>query len=669
MNVKFITTTTQKLADGQVPKIAGQIIALSDAVGYFYDMYPGNVNTGNLEDVVRYPATGHLEVASIPSPENAILGLMYVIKEGKDSGVYVRHDNVVQVEVDGQLKDVTQSSMLCIASMRLDAFGITVSADDINQLDCIEDNVQKQLDDKVEFDKSGEGTSGKDSTKKSYYYGWIVDVEGNFIAPYTTTDQVLDKTHDDGTTKLTTTLKSMQTDIARAIEHADKHRGIEKDTGFYKIKTNVEGHVVSVEAVTAEDINKLQGTVVDKLRNARTISISGDASGSTTFDGSKDVDIRLSLTEDYLKRSERGAANGVASLGADGQVPAAQLPSYVDDVLEVYIHEGKAYNTYDAETKAHSELVSGEGNKIYVDLHTSNTYRYSGTSFVEISKSLALGETSSTAYAGDKGKALKEKLDTVEEGANKYIHPDNHQSGMIMYSNDMPTVNALGGIAAGTTFNNMTVEQVLNKLLYPYIAPVITAKASPNGGTYEKGSSVNVSTITATVTKKSEAITKVEVFDGSTSLGSNTDGTAGNITFTVNQNVTSNKTFAAKVTDASGNTVSANTGTFSFVYPYYLGAIDVESPTEELVEGLTKLIEAKGNKTKPFNADNQFMVFAYPTSYGNIKTILDPNSFDVTATWTKHTLNITGLDGTSQSYNVYVSKQVTVSNYNMTFKY
>ena len=89
--------------------------------------------------------------------------------------------------------------------------------------------------------------------------------------------------------------------------------------------------------------------------------------------------------------AEKGAANGVATLGSDGKVPAAQLPSYVDDVLEF---ENRA---------AFPE--EGEDGKIYVAEDTNLTYRWSGTQYVEISPSLALGETSSTAYPGDKGKA------------------------------------------------------------------------------------------------------------------------------------------------------------------------------------------------------------------------------------------------------------------------
>ena len=98
-----------------------------------------------------------------------------------------------------------------------------------------------------------------------------------------------------------------------------------------------------------------------------------------------------------------GTANGVATLGASGQIPSSQLPSYVDDVLEY--------------TSISLFPATGESGKIYVDTTANLTYRWSGSGYVEISKSLALGETSSTAYAGDKGKALADKLSGIENGA------------------------------------------------------------------------------------------------------------------------------------------------------------------------------------------------------------------------------------------------------------
>ena len=93
----------------------------------------------------------------------------------------------------------------------------------------------------------------------------------------------------------------------------------------------------------------------------------------------------------FVTLASMGVKNGVATLGADGLVPSSQLPSFVDDVLE--FDSSGAFPT------------TGESGKIYVALDTNLTYRWGGTEYVEISPSLALGETESTAYAGNKGKA------------------------------------------------------------------------------------------------------------------------------------------------------------------------------------------------------------------------------------------------------------------------
>jgi len=105
-----------------------------------------------------------------------------------------------------------------------------------------------------------------------------------------------------------------------------------------------------------------------------------------------------------------GVPDGVATLDTNGLIPASQLPSYVDDVL--------VYNSKSAFP------VTGETGKIYVDTNTNLTYRWSGSNYTEISPSIALGETSSTAYAGNKGKALADKLNTIEEGAQVNVNAD-----------------------------------------------------------------------------------------------------------------------------------------------------------------------------------------------------------------------------------------------------
>ena len=99
----------------------------------------------------------------------------------------------------------------------------------------------------------------------------------------------------------------------------------------------------------------------------------------------------------------KGAANGVAELDANGLVPSAQLPSYVDDVIEGY------YNTTDHKfykESTYTTEITGTTGKIYVDLSTDKTYRWSGSAFVVISETLAIGTTSSTAFRGDYGDSL-----------------------------------------------------------------------------------------------------------------------------------------------------------------------------------------------------------------------------------------------------------------------
>ena len=119
----------------------------------------------------------------------------------------------------------------------------------------------------------------------------------------------------------------------------------------------------------------------------------------------------------FIAATEKAANNGVATLGADGKVPASQLPSFVDDVLEGYLNaaDGKFY-----EESTYTTEIPAEGGKIYTDLPSNKTYRWGGSVYVEISASIALGETQGTAYEGSKGKALKDSFDAHE--ADNDIH-------------------------------------------------------------------------------------------------------------------------------------------------------------------------------------------------------------------------------------------------------
>lgn len=143
--------------------------------------------------------------------------------------------------------------------------------------------------------------------------------------------------------------------------------------------------------------NKFDG-VTDKLEDALQKEIEDRKAGDTTITNSLNAFI-----------STKGQPSGLAELDSTGKVPAAQLPSYVDDVLEY-------------STKAQFPQT-GETGKIYVAKDTNLTYRWTGTQYLEISQSLALGETPSTAYSGDKGKANRDALNSMPTKITSYLTP------------------------------------------------------------------------------------------------------------------------------------------------------------------------------------------------------------------------------------------------------
>lgn len=111
-----------------------------------------------------------------------------------------------------------------------------------------------------------------------------------------------------------------------------------------------------------------------------------------------------------LETSLKGTTNGLAELDENGKVPSSQLPSYVDDVLEG-IAQGVKKDDSTGTNSATGFILTGEtvecapeSGKIYIDINTNIQYRWSGSLFVSTGSNLALGETSATAYRGDRGK-------------------------------------------------------------------------------------------------------------------------------------------------------------------------------------------------------------------------------------------------------------------------
>lgn len=159
----------------------------------------------------------------------------------------------------------------------------------------------------------------------------------------------------------------------------------------------IDKEIADREAEIDRIENKFDG-VTDKLEDALQKEIEDRKAGDTTITNSLNAFI-----------STKGQPGGLAELDSTGKVPAAQLPSYVDDVLE--------FSTKDQFPQ------TGETGKIYVAKDTNLTYRWTGTQYLEISQSLALGETPSTAYPGDKGKANRDALNSMPTKITSYLTP------------------------------------------------------------------------------------------------------------------------------------------------------------------------------------------------------------------------------------------------------
>ena len=169
--------------------------------------------------------------------------------------------------------------------------------------------------------------------------------------------------------------------------------------GAKKVKNT---HIAD-DAVRAEHVKDGENLPVDITGNAATATkATQDDEGNVIKNTYLKIDDAAG-NSGYIPKSQKGAANGVATLDDDGKVPSSQLPSYVDDTLEGYLYNGNFYSD-----SSHTILIAAETGKIYVDKSTNRCYRWSGSQYTEISASLALGETSSTAYRGDRGKIAYE---------------------------------------------------------------------------------------------------------------------------------------------------------------------------------------------------------------------------------------------------------------------
>ena len=232
-------------------------------------------------------------------------------------------------------------------------------------------------------------------------------------------------------------------------------------------------------------------------------------------------------TSEKANLSLKGTPNGLAELDANGKVPASQLPSFVDDVIEGYYKEadGKFYLHYDSSTDIYSDEVTPETGKVYTDLRTNLTYRWGGSAYVKIASDLALGETASTAYRGDRGKTAYDHSQIRGTGTETATNPHGLSPADIGLGNvpNVTTNNQTPTYTESQTDEQLTSGETLSaafgklaKIVKSVIAHIANS-TNPHGVTKSQvglGNVENVTTESVITSGSNNNITSGAVYTG-----------------------------------------------------------------------------------------------------------------------------------------------------------
>ena len=382
-------------------------------------------------------------------------------------------------------------------------------------------------------------------------------------------------------------------------------------------------------------------TVVNGIKNPPHVMMKvGD--GESTFASLKWISARAADVEDWAKAETKPvySAEEITGIGE-------YIAKYVDEELGISVDTNTVY-----------QIVKVDDNHYKLQSKAAGTDAWADVAGSEI----VIPESTKVEASTTNGNI---KVD----GEEVKVYDD-------IFVTDITTVNALGGIAAGADLNGMSTHEILNTLLFPYVAFVLNSTSrTAAAATLENGATQTLNSASISITKKSKPITSVKLLNGSTVLGEKTGddvAAGGTITFSdlgITVSKSNNPNLKFTVTDGQTST-DKNVGASIFVYPYYMGECAADATIDEvLVESLTKKVESKGNKTVTHTCENGRMIIAYPKAHGVLKSILDPNNFETIGDYTRSEVSVTGLDGTAQTYYVYASGAATVNSFKVQYKY
>lgn len=208
--------------------------------------------------------------------------------------------------------------------------------------------------------------------------------------------------------------------------------------------------------------NYFKGTsIVDAINK-------GDAAVKAQVDR---LDTKIDDVNEDLQdfKALKGQPNGLAELDGNGKVPASQLPSYVDDVMDAYATytvspTGVLQNIQLYADAEHETPIVGERDKIYVNVtpgEVSYQFRWSGSQWVHIdSNAIIIGDITGTAYDGGKGKAMENVVGSMPDNLLSTFQLDQTDVNNITIS--LTGVEKSGGKYVQSTLSNITITPATN---------------------------------------------------------------------------------------------------------------------------------------------------------------------------------------------------------------
>ena len=203
------------------------------------------------------------------------------------------------------------------------------------------------------------------------------------------------------------------------------------ENGVYQVRDEIADIVAATKTtagvMSAQDKINLDETLPNAI--AKEVQDRKDAIAALESSSNASIKALEKKHDDFV--ATKGQANGFASLDGNGLVPSSQLPSYVDDVIEVYAtydvsETGKLSNIKLYSDPDHANPITGESGKIYLNITQGEPpyqFRWSGTQFVDSNtSSLILGEVTGTAYDGGKGKYLSDWRKALVDNLGLYSH-------------------------------------------------------------------------------------------------------------------------------------------------------------------------------------------------------------------------------------------------------